>query len=65
MIHRRTIAAVLLVSGALAGGCASSPMASLDPFLSIAIPAQERGTASQELRRVVPAHAPQSAGETI
>ena len=65
MISRMTVAAVLLASGALVGGCASEPMASVDPLPSLAISAEEQGMLFPELRGVVPEHAPRSAGETI
>src|SRR2546425_4373846 len=65
MISRMTVAAVLLASGALVGGCASGPMASLDPLPSLAISAEGQGMRFPDLRGVVPEHAPRSAGEAI
>ena len=65
MISRMTVAAVLLASGVLLGGCASGPMASADSVPSLAIPAGDHGMVFPELRGVVPQPAPRSAGETI
>jgi hypothetical protein len=65
MSSRLTVAAALLVTGALLGGCASGPLASMDPMPSLAIPGEDHGMVFPELRGVRPNDVPRSASETL
>jgi hypothetical protein len=65
MIGRLTVAAVMFVSGALLGGCASGPMASVDQFPALAIPVEGPGMVFPEGLGVGPQPTPRSAGEML